>query len=85
MQKMLGEWVRMILYVVLVLYTTYWGYLLFMDVIPTLQRIANGLKNELNLQIEMSNIHNKISKLKNTEDFEDTEDEEMIFAEFNEY
>jgi hypothetical protein len=84
MQKKLGECVRMLLYLTLVLFVTYWGYL----IIPTFERLANGVKNELKLVIEMSEINNKSSELNDRgykgiqKVLEDTEDEEKMFDQY---
>ena len=84
MQKKVGECVRMLLYLTLVLFVTYWGYL----IIPTFERLANGVKNELKLVIEMSEINNKSSESENRgyrgiqAELEDTEDEENLFDEY---
>ena len=78
MQKMLGKLVGLVLYVALVLYITYWGYLMM----PTFQRLANEVKNELNLVIDTSEINNKSSELNNIKEFEYMDDDEKLFAEY---
>lgn len=71
--KMLGEFVRMFLYVILVIYIKYCGYLM----IPMLQMIANGVKNELSLAIA-----NTSALQRKDDEFMITDDEESLFKEY---